>query len=253
MTKTTRGTETLLSRCRGFWDSTVNCLKNQIIWFKFNWYKWQLSLTNWGQMNGKHMKVEWRVILHQNLPSEGGSVDGIHVISLSSNELWTGDSSLRLSSRPNPARYVVSRKVYVNDWTFEKRTPTRLWEFTLTLRTRSRFFVPHLHKLFAVSVRTLNIRKTMRNTLSLKCDHNKANHCGEKSLWELHIVQSLSEQIRAFFSKCFKISCWWQILCSSSKREFWKLERLLSLIRVNSGFNKFSLRLSRFLLKANPY
>lgn len=93
----------------------------------------------------------------------------------------------------------------------------------------------------------------MRDTLSLKCDHNKANHCGEKSLWELHIVQSLSEQIRAFFSKCFKISCWWQILCSSSKREFWKLERLLSLVRVNSGFNKFSLRLSRFLLKANPY
>ena len=57
----------------------------------------------------------------------------IHVISLSANELWTGDSRLRLSSRPNPARYVVSRKVYVNDWTFEKRTPTRLWEFTLTL------------------------------------------------------------------------------------------------------------------------
>lgn len=106
----------------------------------------------------------------------------IHVISLSSNELWTGDSRLGLSSRPNPARYVVSRKVYVNDWTFEKRTLTRLWEFTLTLRTRSRFFVPHLHKLFAVSVRALNIRKTMRNTLSLKCDHNKANHCGEKSL-----------------------------------------------------------------------
>ena len=118
-------------------------------------------------------------------------------------------------------------------------------------RTRSRFFVPHLHKLFAVSVRTLNIRKTMRNTLSLKFDHNKANHCREKSLWEWHIFQSLSEQIRAFFLRCFKISCWWQILCSSSKREFWKLERLLSLIRVNSGFNKFSLRLSRFLLKAN--
>ena len=75
MTKTTRGTETLLSRCRGFWDSTVNCLKNQIIWFKFNWYKWQRSLTNWGQMNGKHMKVQWRVILHQNLPSERGSVE----------------------------------------------------------------------------------------------------------------------------------------------------------------------------------
>lgn len=31
MTKTTRGTETLLSRCRVFWDSTVNCPENQII------------------------------------------------------------------------------------------------------------------------------------------------------------------------------------------------------------------------------
>ena len=30
----------------------------------------------------------------------------IHVISLSSNELWTGDSRLRLSSRPNRARYM---------------------------------------------------------------------------------------------------------------------------------------------------
>lgn len=106
----------------------------------------------------------------------------IHAISLSSNELWTGDSRLGLSPRPNPARYIVLRKVYVHGWTFEKRTPIRLWELTLTLRTRSRFFVPHLHKLVAVSVRTLNIRKTMRNTLSLKFDRNKANHCGEKSL-----------------------------------------------------------------------